>query len=168
MHRLRPGLILKISYGHTSKTSRYATLMTYSSMRQRKSSMRSMCAKWCSDLRNSASVEWPRCPNLESRKSVYRGLLSLQMESSWNRTGPAQSSPGRHQSQSETSRSSWDSSGNMAGYIFHFRSGDTTSRVPMTRYSFDATTQISNASRHPKCSPEGKPGGRKLFRLTTL
>jgi len=50
----------------------------------------------------------------------------------------------------------------------HWNSGDTTSRAPNTRFGFGVSTRISDTSRHPKCSPEDKPGGQKFSQLTML
>jgi len=57
---------------------------------------RSMCAKCCSDWRNSASIAKPRSANSGFRKSASWGLLPPPMESAWNRTGSPQSRTGRH------------------------------------------------------------------------
>ena len=46
-------------------------------------------------------------------------------------------------------------------------SGGTTSRVPIWMSLSGVLTRISSTSRHPKNSPEDKPGGRKFFGFKT-
>jgi len=74
-HRLRSSRTSMIAYGHTLTTSRYANLTTYSSIRRTTRSTRSMCAKCCSDLRNSAVIAKPRSANLQYRKSLLLGFV---------------------------------------------------------------------------------------------
>jgi len=126
-HRLCSTLISMTAYGHTLTTSQYATSTTYSSIRQMRRTTRSMCAKCCSDLRNS-SIAKPGSANWEFRKSASCGLLSPRKEPPWNRTGSPQSRTSRHQSQLEMSRCSSDSrtstegsSGTMPRWPFHLQ-----------------------------------------------
>jgi len=134
-HRLYSSLISMTAHSHTLTTLLYATLTTYSSPRQTRRSMRSMCAKCWRDSGNSASIAELRTVNSECRKSASCSLISLPMESAWNRSGSPQSRTGRHRSHIETFRfssgsrtSTEGSSENAASWPFHWRNYERNHR----------------------------------------
>jgi len=92
------------AYGHTWTTLLYATSRTNSCIRQTTRIIRSMYARFCSDWRNTASSAKPRSVKLECRTSASCSLLSLPMESAWNRNRSPHWRTGSQWNQSQMSR----------------------------------------------------------------